>query len=127
MTAERWDDRDRFDLYTSALVILEAGAGDQAAAQKRLEQLKNIPELDVTEDVEIFAGTLIQKVPLPEKAKIDALHIAVAALNGMDYLLTWNCAHIANAVLRPKVEAVCREFSYEPPTICTPQELMRYD
>jgi hypothetical protein len=101
MTAEWWDDRERFDLYTSALVILEAGAGDPAAAQKRLDRLHDIPELDVTEEVEIFAGILIQKVPLPEKAKIDALHIAVAALNGMDYLLTWNCAQIANAVLRP--------------------------
>ncbi len=70
---------------------------------------------------------LIEKVPLPEKARIDALHIAVATLSGMDYLLTWNCSHMANAVLRPKVEAVCRESGYDPPAICTPQELMRYE
>ena len=127
MTEEWWDDRNQFDLYISALVIQEAGAGDPLAAQKRIEQLKDIPELGITDDVESFAGILIQKVPLPEKAKIDALHIAAATLNGMDYLLTWNCAHIANAVLRPKVEAICRELGYEPPTICTPQELMRYD
>jgi hypothetical protein len=127
MTEEWWDDRNQFDLYISALVIQEAGAGDPVAAQERIEQLKDIPELGITEDVESFAGILIQKVPLPEKAKVDALHIAVATLNGMDYLLTWNCAHIANAVLRPKVEAICRELGYEPPTICTPQELMRYD
>ena len=127
ITKEWWDSREQFDLYISALVIQEAGAGNPAAAQKRLEQLDDIPELNITEEIESFAEILIQKVPLPEKARIDALHIAVAALSGMDYLLTWNCTHIANAILRPKLEAICREFGYEPPTICTPQELTRYE
>ena len=125
ITKEWWENRDQFELYISALVLQEAGAGDPDAAQKRLEQLDDIPELDITEEVEQLANILIQKVPLPAKARIDALHIAAAALNGMDYLLTWNCSHIANAVLRPKIEAVCRELGYEPPTICTPQELTR--
>ena len=127
ITKEWWDSREQFDLYISALVIQEAGAGNPEAAQKRLEQLDDIPELNITEEVKRFAQVLIQKVPLPEKARIDALHIAVAALSGMDYLLTWNCTHIANAILRPKLEAICREFGYEPPTICTPQELTRYE
>ena len=127
ITKEWWDSREQFDLYISAFVIQEAGAGNPEAAQKRLEQLDDIPELNITEEVEMFAQVLIQKVPLPEKARIDALHIAVAALSGMDYLLTWNCTHIANAILRPKLEAICREFGYEPPTICTPQELTRYE
>jgi hypothetical protein len=127
ITKEWWDSRDQFDLYISALVIQEAGTGDPVAAQKRLEQLADIPELNITEEVERFAEILIQKVSLPEKARIDALHIAVAVLSGMDYLLTWNCTHIANAILRPKLEALCREFGYEPPTICTPQELTRYE
>ena len=125
-TKEWWESREQFELYVSALVIYEAKAGDPGAAKRRLEQLENIPEIDITEEVENFAGILLQKVPLPPKAKIDALHIAVATIGGMDYLLTWNCAHIANAVLRPKVERICREFGYEPPTICTPQELKRY-
>ncbi len=127
MTKEWWDNREQFDLYISAPVIREAEAGDPAAAKKRLEQLDGIPELDIAEDAENFAEVLIRKVPLPEKARIDALHIAVATLSGMDYLLTWNCSHMANAVLRPKVEAVCRESGYDPPIICTPQELMRYE
>jgi len=59
-----------------------------------------------------------------KKAKTDALHIAVATVHGIDYLLTWNCKHIANAVMRPKIEAICRAFGYEPPVICTPLELM---
>ena len=66
---------------------------------------------------------LLKNISLPQKAKIDALHIAVATINGIDYLLTWNCAHLANAILRPKIEALCRESGYEPPIICTPQEL----
>ena len=127
ITREWWDEREQFELYISALVIWEAGAGDPDAAKKRLGKLDDIPELDITEDTENFAERLIRKVPLPEKARIDALHIAVATLNGMDYLLTWNCSHMANAVLRPKMEAVCRESGYDPPTICTPQELMRYE
>ena len=127
ITKEWWDSREQFDLYISALVIQEAGAGNHEAARKRLEQIDDISELNITEEVEKFAEVLIQKVPLPEKARIDALHIAVATLSGMDYLLTWNCTHIANAILRPKLEAICREFGYEPPTICTPQELTRYE
>ena len=123
MTKEWWERRGNFDLYISALVIQEASAGDPTAAKKRLEQLEGIPELDITEDVESFANQLLKNIPLPQKAKIDALHIAVATINGIDYLLTWNCAHIANAILRPKIEALCRESGYEPPIICTPQEL----
>jgi hypothetical protein len=67
---------------------------------------------------------LVEEGPIPAGAEIDAYHIAVAAVNGMDYLLTWNCKHIANAVMRPKVEEVCRNYGFEPPTICTPLELM---
>ena len=63
-------------------------------------------------------------VPLPDKADVDALHVAVATVHGVDYLLTWNCKHIANATLRHQIETVCRDHGFEPPTICTPQELM---
>ena len=62
--------------------------------------------------------------PIPDIAEMDAYHIAVAAVNGMEYLLTWNCTHIANAVMRPRIEEICRQEGFEPPIICTPQELM---
>jgi len=65
--------------------------------------------------------------PLPSKAATDALHIAVAAVNGVEYLLTWNCRHIANPALRPRIESVCRKMGFEPPVICTPQELLEID
>jgi len=67
----------------------------------------------------------MSRVPLPPKAAADALHIAIAPVNGMDYLLTWNCTHIANATLRASIENVCRENGFEPPVICTPDELLK--
>ena len=90
------------------------------AAQERLDVLTGARQLDATEDVENVAEELVKQVPLPEKAGVDALHIAVATVHGMEYLLTWNCTHIANAALRPQIEAVCRSFGYVPPAICTP-------
>jgi len=124
-TREWWTTRkDEFDLYISQPVIEESNAGDTDAAARRWEVLQHIPRLDITNEVNDLAKLLTADVPLPAKAKTDALHIAAAAVNGMNYLLTWNCAHIANAALRPQIEAVCRAAGYEPPIICTPQELL---
>ena len=124
-TREWWANRkDAFELFVSQTVIKESGAGDPDAAQRRLEFLKPFPRLDITEEVEALAAKLIADVPLPPKAQADALHIAVAAVNKMNYLLTWNCTHIANATLRSRIEAVCRSQGYEPPVVCTPQEML---
>lgn len=123
ITREWWNRRNAFDLFISELVIRECEAGDPIAAAARLEALADLPLLEQTEAVEALARTLLDKVPLPERATADALHIATAAAHGMDYLLTWNCTHIANATLRGRIEAACRDAGYEPPTICTPQEL----
>jgi hypothetical protein len=124
ITRDWWDDhRNDFDLFVSSFVADECAAGDREGAAERLERIKGIPYLDVTDDVMRLAEALLAKVPLPEKAKFDALHVAVAAVNGIQYLLTWNCRHIANASLRPRIEAVCRDAGYEPPCICTPQEI----
>ena len=90
----------------------------------RLDVLKHVRQLAVTGAVETLGEALIRHASLPEQAQIDSLHISISAVHGMEYLLTWNCAHIANAVLRPRIEAVCRLYGYEPPIICTPQELM---
>jgi len=88
-----------------------------------LAALTGIPLLEQTAEVAALADALLREVPLPEKAAADALHIATAAVHGLDYLLTWNCTHIANATLRPRIEVVCRAAGYEPPSICTPEEL----
>jgi hypothetical protein len=71
-----------------------------------------------------LAARFIRAHAMPEKAAVDALHVAIAVVNGMDYVLTWNCTHIANAAIRDKIERTCREAGYEPPIICTPEELM---
>lgn len=125
LTHDWWNERRRhFDIYISQFVIDECAAGDTTAARGRLDVLTHARQLAVTGAVEILGEALIHHASLPEQAQIDALHISISAVHGMEYLLTWNCTHIANAVLRPRIEAVCRHYGYEPPIICTPQELM---
>ena len=125
VTLEWWEvRRSDFELYISEFVIAEISRGDPEAAKRRLEAIADISELEATEEVRVLGKALILEGPIPPKAEIDAYHIAIAAVNGMDYLLTWNCTHIANAVMRAKIEMVCRRYGYEPPVICTPQELM---
>lgn len=125
VTREWWAQRkDDFQLFVSQIVIKESSAGDPGAAERRLEFLKPFPRLDITEEVEALAARLLAEVPLPPKAQADTLHIAVSAVNNIDYLLTWNCTHIANATLRLKIEEICRAQGYQPPIICTPQEML---
>jgi predicted nucleic acid-binding protein len=125
LTRDWWDEhREQYDLYVSETVVAECSAGDPQAAQERLDVIGNIPMLDVTEDAENLADELVKQILLPQNAEVDALHIAIATVNGINYLLTWNCAHIANAALQPQIEAICRSAGFEPPTICTPQQLM---
>jgi len=125
ITHQWWKSQlENFNLFISQIVIDEASLGDPDAAKRRLEILENLPLLDVSNVAGEFAQALIKLVPLPQKAAADALHIGVAVVNGMDYLLTWNCTHIANAVLRTKIEKVCRLKGYEPIIICTPEELL---
>lgn len=105
-------------------MIEESGAGDLHAAELRLQVLAQIPSLRLNEAVLQLARELVAKGPLPENAGVDALHIAIATVHGMDYLLTWNCKHIANAEMQSRIAATCRLRGYEPPVICTPEELM---
>jgi predicted nucleic acid-binding protein len=124
VTQEWWQTkRAKFDLYISQLVVQEASFGDAQAAADRLQALRDIPLLQLTEEGKQLAERLISKGAIPKKVVEDALHIAIATSNGMEYLLTWNFKHIANAVMRAKIETICREEGYEPPSICTPQEL----
>jgi hypothetical protein len=125
ITREWWERRrGDFELFVSQVVLRECQAGDPKAAAERLEAIRDFPLLEQSEKATDFAQLLLERVPLPERAAVDALHIAVATVNGMDYLLTWNCTHIANAALRSSIEAKCRESGYDPPVICTPEELL---
>lgn len=126
ITREWWETRrNEFDLFASQFAVDEASLGDPQAATRRLEILAGVLLLDPNNDVYELADKLMKQVPMPVKAATDSLHIAIATIHGMDYLLTWNCAHIANAELRASIERVCREAGYEPPVICTPEELLK--
>lgn len=124
ITQEWWDRRSQFELFVSQLVLREASAGDDDTAVKRLSLLEEVSILELTEEANDLASELLKQGALPKNATVDALHIAIAVVNGMDYLLTWNCAHIANATMRGTIEHICRTKGYEPPVICTPEELM---
>jgi len=128
ITHQWWNKRRQdFNIFISQSVLDEAASGDADAAARRFEILKNLPLLEINDEVGEFAQVLLESVPLPPKAAPDALHIAVAVINGMDYLLTWNCTHIANAALRTKIEETCRKNGYEPIIICTPEELLEVE
>jgi predicted nucleic acid-binding protein len=124
VTRTWWNSRNIFELYVSELVVDEVAAGDPHAASQRLEALAGIQLLGMTREAEMLGADLIRQAALPQRAAIDALHIALAAVHGMNYLLTWNCKHIANATMRGKIEEVCRATGVEPPIICTPMELL---
>lgn len=94
------------------------------AAAKRLEALNGIPSLDVNLAVEVLAARLIKDRALPPKAVTDALHISVAAVHNIDYLLSWNCRHIANAEIQTAIQKVCEIQGYSFPIVCTPEELL---
>ena len=94
------------------------------AAARRLVTLKGMPRLEFTESASILAANLVAEAAIPREAIEDALHVAVAAAHGMDYLLTWNCRHIANATMRNRIADVCAAAGFEAPVICTPEELL---
>jgi hypothetical protein len=124
-TREWWATcRDRFQSHVSQFVLDEAGAGDPEAARLRLEVLKGLPELPATEAALALATALVVEGAVPAKARIDAAHIAVAAVNGMDFLVTWNCRHIANAAMESRIREVCARHGWRCPVICTPEQLL---
>jgi hypothetical protein len=125
VTHEWWDTcRPNYELCVSQLVLDEAGAGDSQAAQERLLVLRPMLVLETTVDALELAKELLQGGALPAKAAADALHIAVAATNAVPFLLTWNCRHLANAVMRPTIEAACKAKGFTASIICTPEELL---
>ena len=124
LTREWWQTRDRFELFVSQAVVDEVSRGDADVAARRVALLAQIPVLVLGDEVNEFARQLLRSRAVPAKANLDAVHIAVAAVNHVNYLVTWNCSHIANAAVRGKIEDACRSAGLPPPTICTPEELM---
>jgi len=124
LTRRWWRQRERFDVFASPLVVEEAGRGDLLARGRRLRLLRDVSLLEIDDSARAIGRRLLNRGPLPAQAEGDALHIAVAAIHGMEYLVTWNCRHIANAWMRSQIEEIIRELGYEPPVLCTPEELL---
>jgi predicted nucleic acid-binding protein len=120
ITQDWWEIRNQWELVISALVISECQAGDTKASERRLSYIQGLFLLRLNDETINLAESLLQGAALPTKAKDDALHIAIAATYEINYLLTWNCKHIANANQRPTIENICRTAGYPPPIICTP-------
>lgn len=125
LTQEWWENRRHsFDVVVSELVFEEAAAGDQDAAERRLNYIADIDSLLISDEAVIIAEALVKEGPIPMEYGEDALHIAICAVNGIDFLVTWNCRHLANAIHRQKIEALVESKGYRCPVICTPEELM---
>jgi len=125
ITHDWWDTRrGDYELCVSQLVLQEAGEGAAEAAQERLDVLATMTVLEINEEAVELAEELVRAGALPAKAGNDALHIAVAAIHRIPYLLTWNCRHMANATMRAQIESVCASQGFKAPIICTPEEMM---
>lgn len=129
VTREWWEyHREHYHLVISELVCHEIEAGDRSASQKRKELIRGIDSLKVDESTIELAKTLIEQKIVPQKASEDAFHIAIATTKNIDYLMTWNCKHIANGEIQRKIMRLYRSLGYTYPLICTPLELMdRWD
>lgn len=125
-TTQKWWDtcKDAYDVFISELVLREAARGDSEAAEKRLAAVAEFTILRITQPALDLAGVYIQELPIPDSADADALHLAMATYHKMDYLITWNCKHIARGSIMKALPTVNRRLGFETPTICTPEELV---
>lgn len=125
ITIEWWSRRRAdFDLVVSQIVLDEAQMGDPVASRGRLEVLTSLPRLQATDAAVGLARTILSQGLLPQKAFPDALHIAIATVHKVEYLLTWNCKHIANVEILPRIASLCEGLGFTLPIICTPEELL---
>jgi hypothetical protein len=125
ITRKWWaDDLPRFDVYISQVVLDELAKGDPERAAKRLELVSDFPLLEIDEAVRHAAQFYVQSLAMPSKDQADAVDLALASLNDIEYLVTWNFAHLANAGKRTHIEVLNRRLHVSSPVICSPEELM---
>lgn len=125
VTRDWWESRRMdFDLYVSEFVLAEVRLGDAQLASRRLELLAGIPLLPISDETLELAEELVSEGVIPQKAASDAAHVAIASVYDCEYLLTWNCRHIANAELNRAIRRVIGRHGYDVPNLCTPEELM---
>ena len=121
-----WDDAETsYELFSSVLVEREAQRGDADAAARRMEAVARLEKLPIIPEAENLAEKLLEATAVPRTSYEDAVHIAIAVVNGMDFLVTWNCRHIANGETMPKIYETCKVNGFACPLICTPEQLMK--
>ena len=124
LTRQWWRDNSaQYDLHVSSFVLEEIARGDPRAAQQRMDVVAGLPEITMSNEADSLYEALLSAKAVPVEASADAMHIALAVVNGMEYLLTWNCAHINNAAHKKKIANVAAKFGYTESTIATPEEL----
>ena len=125
ITIEWWETyKDSFEVFISELVLEEIGSVDLQASSNRLAIVDNIPVLVATVNAMALAKALISENAIPASSTEDALHISIAAVQGIDFLLTWNFKHINNANTRDKITQVINNFGFRSPVHCSPEELI---
>lgn len=125
ITIEWWSDyKETFEVFISELVLEEIGSGDRIASEKRLFVVENIPILETTENAIKLAKSLVYEKAVPESCLEDALHISIAAVQEINFLLTWNFKHINNANTRGKITKVIKQNNLNSPVLCSPEELI---
>ena len=125
LTMEWWDlIRPQIDCFVSPFVLQEISAGDEDAANKRIELSRKMPVLELNREIQKLAQTYFDSLDIPEKARLDASHLAVVVWHETDYLLSWNCKHIVSGRVKKILEKVNSRLGIKTPVLCTPEELM---
>ena len=125
ITWDWWEsERENYELYISEIVLQEIMGGDPEAAERRQSFISNLAILDMSDAVRNLAYELAKFLNLPQRAELDALHLSFAIEYEMDYLLTWNCSHLANGLIISRLKKIELETSRLVPVIITPEELM---
>ncbi|MEK8018909.1 MAG: type II toxin-antitoxin system VapC family toxin [Candidatus Parabeggiatoa sp.] len=120
-----WKERKNdFDIYISQFVLDEASSGDADAAKRRIEIIKAFPKLEILNEVTELSNQILSSGLIPKKEATDVAHIAIAAVHKIDFLMTWNCRHLANTITSEKISTICKALGFDCPVICTPETLM---
>ncbi len=123
-TSDFWERLDQYDVYVSDIVIQEASKGDETLSRCRIQIIENFQVLEIDDEIKKIARYLLLNKVIPEKCPEDALHIAVAAANGMDAIVTWNFKHINNPFIRKRVRQLLQKIGWACPEICSPEEFL---
>ncbi len=127
LTIDLWGILSKFNVFISDIVVEEAQKGNRKQAELRLEAIKSFKVLKINAKGEILANLLLSKNAIPSNAPEDALHIAVATVNSINFITTWNFKHINNPFMRDKIKTIIENAGYECPVICSPEELLGED